>query len=95
MCPFIPASRICFIVSILESENIGLILEMLDTSFGIELNPSSPRKTSAGESYIVVVSQQVPRPRSSDALYEGIYEQFVARKDPAPRKTTPTGQQKS
>ena len=39
MCPFIPASRICFIVSILESENIGLILEMLDTSFGIELNP--------------------------------------------------------
>jgi len=56
---------------------------------------TSPRKTSAGEPYIVVVSQQVPRPRSSDALYEGIYEQFVARKDPAPRKTTPTGQQKS
>ena len=55
---------------------------------------TSPRKTSAGEPYIVVVSQQVPRPRSSDALYEGIYEQFVARKDPAPRKTTPAGQQK-
>lgn len=56
---------------------------------------TSPRKTSAGEPYVVVVSQQVPRPRSSDALYEGIYEQFVSRKDPAPRKTTPAEQQKS
>lgn len=56
---------------------------------------TSPRKTSAGKPYIVVVSRQVPRPRSSDALYEGIYERLVDRKDSAPRKTPPAGQQKS
>lgn len=39
------------------------------------------RKTSAGTPYVVVLSQQVPRRRASDALYDEVLDraQLVAR----------------